>query len=63
MVVNMEDSKKIKEPRTVSIVLSVEDQELLNRIAQEYGLIKTTDCLRLAVREAVKRIESQQQAA
>lgn len=62
----MDKSKKterVAEPKTVSIVLSAEDQEYLERIKKEYGLIKTTDCLRLAVREAIKRIESQQTVA
>lgn len=50
-----------KESRAVSIVLNGEDQECVDRIAKEYGLIKTTDCLRLALRLALKQIDNQQQ--
>lgn len=54
---------KKKQPKTISVQLSPDDQDLISRIAQEYGLIKDTDCLRLALREAVRRIESQQTVA
>lgn len=50
-----------KESRAVSIVLNGEDQECIDRIAKEYGLIKTTDCLRLALRLALKQIDNNQQ--
>lgn len=53
--------KQEREPKTVSITLSVEDQDLLDRIAKEFGLIKITDCLRLAIREADRQIEIRQQ--
>jgi len=52
--------KRLRPPKDVSIRLSGEDQELLDKIASEYGLIKITDCLRLAIREAVKRINVRQ---
>lgn len=55
------DNSEEKESKTVSIVLNGEDQECVDRIAREYGLIKTTDCLRLALRLALKQIDSQQQ--
>lgn len=50
---------KKKQPKTISVQLSPEDQDLIDRIAREFGLIKDTDCLRLALREAVRRIEAQ----
>lgn len=50
-----------KESRAVSIVLNAEDQDCIDRIAKEYGLIKTTECLRVALRLALKQIDSQQQ--
>ena len=57
----MADTNEEKEtPRAVSIVLNAEDQDCIDRIAKEYGLIKTTECLRVALRLALKHIESQQ---
>lgn len=56
------DSQEEKESRTVSIILNSEDQECVDRIAREFGVIKTTECLRVALRLAVKQIESQQQS-
>lgn len=54
---------KIKrQSKIITIELSVEDQDFIDRIAKEYGLKKKTDCLRLALREAVKRVESLQAA-
>lgn len=55
------DNSEEKEPKAVSIVLNSEDQECIDRIAKEYGLIKTTECLRVALRLALKQIDSQQQ--
>lgn len=53
--------KVLTKPKTISIELSVEDQNFIDRLAKEYGLRKNTDCLRLALREAARRIEGQQQ--
>lgn len=50
-------SKIKKKTKVISIELSVEDQNLIERLAKEYGLRKNTDCLRLALREAVKRVD------
>lgn len=55
------EEKDEKESKAVSIVLNGEDQECVDRIAKECGLIKTTDCLRLALRLALKQIDSQRQ--
>lgn len=57
---NGNKTKPEREPKTISITLSGEDQDLLDKIASEYGLIKITDCLRLAIRDAIKRIDSRQ---
>lgn len=59
--INM-DANEEKETRAVSIVLNAEDQECIDRIAKEFGLIKTTECLRVALRLALKQIEGQQQS-
>jgi hypothetical protein len=56
-------SKAVREDKAISILLNSDDQDCLDRIAKEYGLIKYTDCLRLAVREAVRNIEAQQPTA
>jgi hypothetical protein len=55
------DNTEEKETRAVSIILNAEDQECIDRIAKEYGLIKTTECLRVALRLALKQIDGQQQ--
>lgn len=59
-------NKTLRQPRkdakTISIVLSAEDQDYISRLMKEFGLIKTTDCLRLALREAIKRNDSRQAA-
>lgn len=47
-----------REAKTISIELSVEDQQLIDLIQKEFGLNKYTDCLRLSLRETVKRIET-----
>lgn len=59
----MSTPKPKRQPKTISIQLSTDDQDVIDRIAKEYGLIKDTDCLRLALREALRRIESQQTVA
>lgn len=46
-----------KDTKTLSITLNAEDQGYIDRIAKEFGLIKMTDCLRLALRLATKQIE------
>lgn len=46
------------EAKTISIELSVEDQQFIEIIQKEFGLNKYTDCLRLSLRETVKRIET-----
>lgn len=58
----MDSQQDERESKTVSIILNSEDQECVDRIAKEYGLIKTTECLRVALRLALKQIESQQQS-
>lgn len=58
---NKQNGANDRPPKTVSITLSAEDQEFIDRIAKEFGLIKTTDCLRLATRETVRQIDIRQQ--
>lgn len=58
----MDSQQDERESKTVSIILNSEDQECVDRIAKEYGLIKTTECLRVALRLALKQIEAQQQS-
>lgn len=59
----MENENEKKSEKVVSIVLYAEDQEHVDRIKAEYGLIKSTDCLRVALRLALRQIESQQSVA
>lgn len=60
----MENQQEEKDTtRAVSIILNSDDQECIDRIAKEFGLIKTTECLRVALRLAMKQIESQAVAA
>lgn len=59
----MDNQEEKETTRAVSIVLNSDDQDCIDRIAKEYGLIKTTECLRVALRLAMKQIESQAVAA
>lgn len=58
---NHNHKKKPEKAKTISIILSSEDQVYIDKIAKQYGLNKTTDCLRLALRVAVNRNSTQSQ--
>lgn len=45
--------------KVITIELSPQDQELIERIKQGYGLKNQTDCLRLALRETVRKLDQQ----
>lgn len=47
------------ESKVITIELSRQDQELIDRIKQGYGLKNQTDCLRLALRETVRKLDQQ----
>lgn len=51
-----------RQSKIVTVELSPDDQDYIERIKKEFGLKATTDCMRLALRECIKRVDSLQPA-
>ena len=47
----------------VGITLYPEDQDCIDKIKRAHGLLRDTDCVRFALRQAVRSLNAEEQAA